>query len=76
METQDKIVKLYTGTDVIINHIKQELEEKGIKCLVKDSFKQSISVGFVDGVPSAIDLFVLEKDLEEAVKIVNDLKPE
>ncbi|MFV0590550.1 MAG: DUF2007 domain-containing protein [Draconibacterium sp.] len=76
MDTQDKIVKLYTGGDVIINHIKQELEEKGINCLVKDSYKQSISVGFVDGVPSAIDVFVLEKDLEEAMKIVNDLKPE
>lgn len=76
METQDKIVKLYTGSAVLVSHIKQELEDKGINCLVKDGFRQSISVGFVDGVPSAIDIFVVEADLEEAIKIVNAITQE
>ena len=73
---EDNIVKLYTGSDVIINHIKQELEANGISCLIKDGFKQGIDAGFVGGVPSAIDLFVLESDLERAVEIVNAITEE
>lgn len=68
---EDEIVKLYTGGDVIINHIKQELESRDIFCLVQDGFKQGINAGFVGGVPSAIDLFVRESDLDEAIEIVN-----
>ena len=70
MDTKDNIVKLYTGGDVAISRIKQELEDRGIYCLVKDGFKQGISVGFVGGTPSTIDLFVLEDNLEEAMEIV------
>jgi len=66
----DKIVKLYTSSDVIISHIKQELESKDIFCLIKDGFGQGIDAGFVGGVSSAIDLFVRESDLDEAIEIV------
>ncbi|RIJ50437.1 DUF2007 domain-containing protein [Maribellus luteus] len=67
---EDKIVKLYTSSDVIISHIKQELESKDIFCLIKDGFGQGINAGFVGGVSSAIDLFVRESDLDEAIEIV------
>jgi len=73
---EDNVVKLYTGGDVIINRIKQELESKGISCLIKNGFRQGIEAGFVGGVPSDIDLFVLESDLGRAVEIVKAIVEE
>lgn len=73
---EDKIVKVYTGGDVIINHIRQELEANNIYCLIKDGFKQGIQAGFVGGVPSAVELYVSEKDLQRAVEIVKALTEE
>ncbi|MFV0266263.1 MAG: putative signal transducing protein [Draconibacterium sp.] len=70
MNTQDEIVKVYTGGELIINRIKQELESRGIFCLIKDGYGQGIQAGFVGGVSSAIDLFVRESDLDEAIEVV------
>jgi len=69
----DKLIKLYTGGDVVINRIKQELEANGINALIKDRFKQGLAAGFGDGVPSAIDIFVVEENFEKANEIVNAL---
>lgn len=73
---EDKVVLLYTGGDVIINRIKQELESKGIFCLIQDGFKQGIEAGFMGGVPSAIKLFVDENDLPKAQEIVKAITEE
>jgi ArsR family metal-binding transcriptional regulator len=73
MNEQDNLVKLYTGGDVIINRIKLELEAQDINCLIKDRFKQGLAAGFVDGVPSAIDIFVTDEDFEKANEVVKAL---
>lgn len=73
MNKNEELVKLFTGGDVVINRIKDELENKGISSLVKDGFKQGLAAGFGDGVPTAIDIFVTEDDFEKALEIVNAL---
>lgn len=76
MKEHDEMVKLHTGGDVIINRIKQELKKQGINSLVKDRFKQGLAAGFVDGVPSAIDIFVTDEDFEKANEILKALTEE
>lgn len=76
MNEHDGLKKLFTGGDVIIARIKQVLESKGINSLVKDGFKQGLAAGFGEGVPSAIDIFVTEEDLEKANEIVKALTEE
>lgn len=73
MSDNNNLVKLYTGGDVIINRIKQELEEAGISTMVKDGYKQGLAAGFGDGVPSAIDIFVVESDIEKANEIIKGI---
>jgi hypothetical protein len=73
MTDYDGLIKLFTGGDVIIARIKQELELEGINSLVKDRYKQGLAAGFGDGVPSAIDLFVTEEDYDKAIQIVKAL---
>ncbi|WP_321376197.1 DUF2007 domain-containing protein [uncultured Draconibacterium sp.] len=70
MDKQDKIVKLLTGDEVVISRLKQELETVGINAMIKDGFKQGLAAGFGEGVPSAIDLFVVEADLPRAQEIL------
>lgn len=76
MSEQEELVKLYTGDNITISRIKIELEAKGITSLVKDGFNQGLGAGFGGGVPSAIDIFVTEKDFEKAYGIVNVLTEE
>ena len=44
----------------------------GISALIKDDFQSGLTVGFVTGVPSAIDLYIQESDLKEAETILNE----
>ena len=73
MERNDKLVKVFTGSEVIINRIKVVLEQNGILTIIKDGFKEGISAGFGGGVPSAIDIFVVESEFDKAQGIINDL---
>jgi len=73
---EDNVVKIYTGGDVIINRLKDELEAQGIYSLIKDRYKQGLAAGYGDGVPSAIDLFVLESDQEKALEVVKAITEE
>jgi len=70
MNTQDEIVKVYTGDEFMINRIKQELELQGIFCLIQDGYNQGIQAGFVGGVQSAVELYVREEDLKAAIETI------
>lgn len=70
MENDEKVVLIFTGDFVSVEHIRAELESKGISLLVKNSFQQGIEAGFVAGVPSAVDIFVAEGDVEKAQEII------
>nr|WP_320023104.1 DUF2007 domain-containing protein [uncultured Draconibacterium sp.] len=74
MNEKDRIVKLYTGDEVTVQHLKQELEAAGIITLVKDGYNQGNAAGFVGGTPSVIELLVNEKDLSRAQEILKTIQ--
>ncbi len=71
MNNNEKIVLVYTGSEVIIDRIRVNLEMEGINSIKKDGFRQGINAGFVGGTPSTIDLFVIETDFKKATEIIN-----
>lgn len=71
MNKHDKITELYTGDEITISRLKQELELEGIACLIKDGYNQGNAAGFVGGTPTAIELLVNEIDLPRAQEILN-----
>lgn len=71
MTIKNELVLVYTGGKVVIERIVAELEIKGISSFVQDGFQQGIEAGFVGGTPSAIDLFVVESDVRNALEIIN-----
>ncbi len=76
MHDKDKIVLVYSGNEVIIERLRANLEKEGIASVVKDDYHSGIVAGFVGGSPSTIDLFVIESDVEKAMKIVKTIVEE
>lgn len=76
MHDKDKLVLVYVGNELIVERIRVKLELEGIIPIIKDGFNSGISAGFVGGVPSAIDLFVIESDFEKATEIINAIAEE
>ena len=72
MKNGNDLIRVFTGTEVLVYLLKERLEEVDISSLIKDDFQSGITVGFVSGVPSAIDLYILESDFKEAEPIINE----
>ena len=70
MTDKNELVLVFTGNGIIIQRIKTELELNGITSIIQDGFKSGIAAGFGGGIPSAVDLFVVERDVEKASKII------
>lgn len=72
MKKGDNLIRIYTGSEVLVIILKEQLEEIGISSLIKNDYQSGISVGFVASVPSAIELYIQESDLTEAEPIINE----
>ena len=66
------LIRVFTGTEVSVIYLQERLEEIGIGALIKNDFQSGITVGFVSSVPSAVDLYIQESDLEEAEPIIKE----
>lgn len=67
---EDRLIKVFTGTELTVNLLKETLEEAGIGCLVRNDFQSGVTAGFSGGIQSAIFLFVQEKDKKKADPII------
>ena len=72
MKNKNELIRVYSGTEISVLHLKEELEESGISSMMQNDFRSGISAGFIGGIPSAIDLFIMESDLKKAEPIIND----
>ncbi|NEW84330.1 MAG: DUF2007 domain-containing protein [Mariniphaga sp.] len=72
MKNGNDLIRVFTGTEVLVYLLKERLEEVEISALIKDDYQSGLTVGFVSGVPSAIDLYIQESDLKEAEPIINE----
>jgi len=72
MKNGNDLIRVFTGTEVLVYLLKERLEEVDISALIKDDFQSGITVGFVSGVPSAIDLYIQESDFKIAEPIINE----
>jgi len=66
----NNLILVYTGAEINADLLKEQLEEIGVAALIKNDFQSGITVGFVGGVPSAIDLYIQESDLKKAEQII------
>ena len=71
MKENDNIIRIYTGTELTVNLLKDELEKVGISGIIQNDFESGTSAG-IAGNPSAIDLFIQESDLKKAKPVLVD----
>ena len=72
MKEKNKLIRVYTGTEVTVLLLKELLEDLGVKSTIQNNYKSGIEVGFVGGVQSAIDLFIQQSDFETAEPLIRD----
>lgn len=61
-------IKVFSGSLVLVQKLKQDLEKEGIETFIKDESYIASVTGFVDFSP--VQLFILESDVEQAKPIV------
>ena len=72
MKDKTNLIRVFTGTDVVVSLLKEELESAGISSIIKNEYSSGLSAGFMGGVPSSIDLFIQELDMEKAESIITE----
>jgi len=68
----NKLVRIFSGSSIIVNLLKDELENNEIVALIQDDFNSGTIAGFSGGIPSSVDLFVQKADLEKAEPIIKE----
>jgi hypothetical protein len=72
MATRDKLVKIYTGTEITVLLLKGLLEEIGVNSTIQNQYKSGVEIGFIGGVQSAIDLYIQQSDFEKAEDVISE----
>lgn len=72
MNEKNQLIRVYTGTELTVNLLKDELEKFGIPAMIQNDFNSGVSAGFSGGVPSSVDLFIQESDEEKAETIISE----
>jgi hypothetical protein len=72
VKQKNKLVKVFTGTEVTVNLLKELLEEIQVGSTIQNNYKSGIEIGFVGGVQSAIDLYIQQSDFETAEPLIRD----
>ena len=74
MKGNNNLIRVYSGTELTVNLLKDELEKFGISSMIQNDFNSGVSAGFSGGVPSSIDLFIQELDLGKAEPILSEFR--
>lgn len=72
MQAENGLIKVFTGTDVVVHMLKGQLEEIGIGCLIRNDFASGTQSGFFGGTTSSVYLFIQESDLPKAQDIIDE----
>ena len=52
MRQEEKLIRIYTGSEINVLHLKGELENNEISAIINNRFQSSVSAGFVMDSPS------------------------
>ncbi|MCX6255736.1 MAG: DUF2007 domain-containing protein [Bacteroidia bacterium] len=68
MKEKNKLIRVYTGSEISVISLKDKLEKIGIPASIQNDSTNS----FLRGVPIAIDLYIQQFDYEKAESIINE----
>ena len=68
MKENNKLVRVYTGTEVTVSLLKGRLENIGISAAIQNDSHDN----FLRGVPIAVDLYIQQFDYKKAEPIISE----
>jgi len=72
MKKEDNLIRIFTGSEISVSLLKEELEKIKIAALIQNNFQSGLSAGFFGGDAFSVDLFIQESDLKEAEPVITD----
>jgi len=66
MKENDKLIKVYSGTESLVYILKDKLEQNGITTTIRNNSGDS----FLGGTPIALDLYIRQNDIKKAESII------
>ena len=72
MKYENKLVRIYTGTEISVISLKTKLEESEISPLIKNDYKSGMAAGILVGTPSTIDLYIQQSDFKNAESVIKE----
>ncbi len=70
MEDEEKIVRVFTGSEPTALLLLKLLEETGIKGLIKNDS----GLGYIGANPATLDLYIFEEDRERAEPLIKSFR--
>ncbi|WP_452223073.1 putative signal transducing protein [Lacinutrix chionoecetis] len=74
--TDSEYIKIYTGNTIVVQIIKQRLEDIGINPVIKDETESGRLAGFGATLPGQPEIYVHESETDKAVRIVETVRGE
>ncbi len=74
MKNDDKIVRVFSGSEVSVILLKAKLEEAGVSAIIQNDFQSGIAAGFAGSTPTGVDLYIREGDLTLADPILSEFQ--
>ena len=75
MTNQDDLIRLFTGSEIDTQILKEVLQDNQIVSLIKNEMNSGKAAGFGGGYAgSEAHVFVFEKDIEKAKVLLNEFK--
>ena len=71
MDSEEKIVKIFTGSEILAQALIARLNEIGINPIERDDAQSAARAGFATPLPLQDTLFLRKEELEKAQPIIN-----
>ena len=68
MKEKDTLIKAYSGTEGLVQILKDILEQNGIIATIQNNSGDS----FLGGTPIALDLYIRQNDIKKAEPIIRE----
>lgn len=76
MSEEEEYKRVYTGSEVNVQHLQNLLNEQGIPNRVRNDFDSGLRAGFGGGLPGQVLLFAKSSHYDKALRIAKETFPE
>ncbi len=75
MSEEKEYKRVYTGSETNVQYLQELFDEANIHYRVRNDFDSGLRAGFGGGLPGQVQLFVMDRNYEEALKIAKSTFP-